>query len=181
MVLGNLILGANAISSRLGRMVRENKGLVYTLGSILQLGITTGGQFLIVASGKKANADKLKSAIKSALQSFPDDISEEELQLAKQSLVNSYYVGNFSNNEARADTLAFLAAKGRDMNFVQNYGSMINAITLDQVKTAMKNNIDLDNLVEVVVAEDLKVNDQIIDTSFDAKKYKAVAPRSGLR
>lgn len=167
------ILGANSISSRLGRILRENKGLVYGLGAYLDLGIREGGKFGITASGKKANSEKLKTAIKEILAKFPDDITDAEIDYAKNSLINSFYIDDFEDNSSIASTLVDLEIKKRDMNFVKNFATMIKDISRDQIITAVKNHLDLNRLVEVIVDDKVKINGKEIDTKFNAKAYKA--------
>ncbi len=67
LMLANLILGGDPISSRLGKLVRENNGLVYNIESDLHNSIFKGGPWIISASSKKSNGNKLLSTIKAAL------------------------------------------------------------------------------------------------------------------
>ena len=176
MRLSNLILGGDPISSRLGKL-RENSGLVYNIRSNLYNSAFNGGPWVISAASQKSNGAKLLSTIKAALSGFPDNITENEVKLAKQMFIRSYFIDYFSTNSNKASTLLDLEIKGRDMNFIQNFATKINSITREQIINAFKQHIDINKLVEAVVDEKITVNGQEINTKFNAKEkqYTIVA------
>jgi predicted Zn-dependent peptidase len=170
--LANLILGAHPLSSRLGKLVRENSGLVYHIQSSLDNSTYHGGPFLVQAASKKSDAQKLLATIKQALSGFPDNITDKEIVLAKQILIRSFFIDWFKTNSNKASTLLDLELKNHDMNFIKNFAAMINSISREQIIDAFKKHINLSKLVEVVVDDKIKVNGQEVNTKFDAKEHK---------
>ncbi len=168
----NLILGGDPLSSRLGKIVRENSGLVYHIHSYIDNSIYQGGPFKIEAATKKSNAQKLMSKISEAIQGFPQNITDKEIMLAKQILIRSSLVNMFKDNRSKASTLLDLELKNRDMNFINNFANMINSINREQIIQAAKH-LKLDQLHKGIVDDKLTINGQEIDTKFDAKAYKA--------
>ncbi len=59
------------------------------------------------------------------------------------------------------------------MNYVKNFATKINSITREEIIQAVKNHLNLDKLVEVVVDDKIRVNSQEVSTKFDAKQHKA--------
>ncbi len=173
LMLANLILGGDPISSRLGKLVRENNGLVYNIESDLHNSIFKGGPWIINASSKKSNGDKLLSTIKTALAGFPDNITENDVNLAKQIFIRSYFINNFKTNSNKAKTLLDLEIKQHNINFVNNFAAIINSITREQIINVFKKHINLNQLIEVVVDNKIRINGQEVNTKFDAKEYKA--------
>lgn len=171
-VLANKILGGDPIISRLGAIIRENKGLVYSLGSFEQLETHTSGPFAVVASTKRANATKLAAEIRKILKSFPDDITDDEVAMAKNSLIKGFYHKSFSDNSSKAGLLVNMANRKDDSNFIENFNSKIRAYTKAEIIAAIKEHLDLNNLVEVIVDDKLRVNGKEVDTKFNAKDYK---------
>ena len=171
-MLANLILGGDPISSRLGKLVRENSGLVYNIESELNNSVFKGGPWTISAASKKSNGEKLLSTIKTAIAGFPDNITESDVSLAKNIFIRSYFINGFGTNSSKASTLLDLEIKKRNIDFIQNFSSMINSITREQIINAFKKHIDLNKLVEVVVDDKIKLNGQEVNTKFDAKLHK---------
>ncbi len=173
LMLANLILGSDSISSRLGKLVRENSGLVYHIHSKLHNSIFKGGPWIISASSKKSNGDKLLTTIKAALAGFPENITENEVNLAKQIFIRSYFINNFKTNANKASTLLDLETKQRDINFVNNFATKINSITREEIIRAVKEHLNLNNLQEAVVDNTIRLNGKEVNTKFDAKQHKA--------
>lgn len=167
------ILAGQNKSSRLFRTIRESQGNVYGINGALFNFRNADGFFVIDAASQKGNGKNLALQIRKVLNNFAGDITEEELKMVKQNFLNSYMKDEFTDNASTAGSLLELKMQGRNFDFVKNLPQMIENITLDDVKNAMKKHLDLKNIHEVIVDDKVYVDGQEVDTKFDAKAYKA--------
>lgn len=171
--LAKEILGGATFSSRLMRTIRESQGNVYSANAYFSNYRNADGIFQIVAASQKGNGKNLAQQLKNVLSNFPADITEDELNMAKQNFIKSYVKDKFEDNDAIADHLLDNRLKGRDLDFVKQIPAMIEGIQLPDIQNAIAKHIDLKNIHEVIVDDKIVVDGQEIDTSFDAKAYKA--------
>lgn len=81
--LGNSVLGGGFYSARLSIDLRKNAGLVYSVGSQLQVGRTRGNYYVQYASDPE-NVSKAAALVVSNIKKMQNEpVSEEELALSK--------------------------------------------------------------------------------------------------
>ncbi|MFM8454353.1 MAG: M16 family metallopeptidase [Gammaproteobacteria bacterium] len=132
-LLGNHIFG-EGMSSRLFKNIREKEGLVYQIVSKLDA-FKYQGPFVIKLQTSANQAEKAKALVlvewKNWVKLGP---SLEELEKAK-----GYYKGAFvtqlSNHKAILDLTSNYAFYGLDFNLLKNYEALIDAVTLEEIKT----------------------------------------------
>lgn len=135
-LLANLILGAGP-SSRLFNEIREDKSLVYHIGSSLVCFKNGSGPFSINLGCDPRNTKKTIAAVIASIRKFlRDGITQEELEVAKSQIKKSFAMGAFNSRAASCGTLSGLQWRDKDESFVNNFNSMIDAITVDQVNAA---------------------------------------------
>lgn len=156
MVIGNHILGAGALSSRLGNRIRQQEGLSYGVSSSLTASSwDQRGTLSITAISNPQNVAKVVKAAQEELDKLlRDGVSAEELQNAKQGYLQAQKVG-LSSDTALAGVLTTLRHRDRTMAFEADFDKRIEALTPEAVNAALKKHIDPKKLV-VVTAGDLK-------------------------
>lgn len=149
LLVGNYILG-NEPTSRLFSIVREKYGLTYGIASYF-LPYAYNGPFVISLQTKNAQvytALKITRTVISAYLSTGP--TPQELEAAK-----NYLIGNFPLTLASNDNIAnIVLAMGfyhLPANYLDTYCENVNAVTLNQIKSAMDKHIDLSRLVTVIV------------------------------
>ena len=145
----NYILGGGGFSSRLMEEVREKRGLAYSVYSYLypldHAGLWLGG----VATQNSRMAESLE-VINEVLDGFANgDISEEDLRDAKTYLTGAYAL-RFDTNAKIAPRLVSLQMNDLGIDYTKTRNSLIDAVTLDDIKRVAKLLIDTDRLFVVV-------------------------------
>lgn len=130
--LYNFILGAGSLDTKLGKYLRQDNSLCYTVSSIYQ---KYDGVILIYAGidySKEAKAIKL---IKKALKEMTVDITVEELENAKLSLITSLNMIYDSPSSLVNNYLFLNVAK---LKTVEQRIQMLQNITVDDIKKIAK-------------------------------------------
>ncbi|MFO7983002.1 MAG: pitrilysin family protein [Desulfuromonadales bacterium] len=147
----NYILGGSGFNSRLMREVRSNRGLAYSVYSRYQAGRRLPGMF--VAGSETGNATtievvRLMRRIMKQMRQEP--VSGEELELAKESLVNSFVF-------AFTDMHSVVARKMRldhfdyPEDYLETYRERVAAVTAEDVLRVAQAHIHPDHLKIVLV------------------------------
>lgn len=147
--VANYILGGGGFSSRLTAEVREKRGLTYDISTDLsdlrRAGLIDG----LVAT----RADAMKQTIDTVRDTFAkfaaDGPTMQELNDAKTYLTGSYPRA-FSSNAGIAGQLNAFQRAGLAVDYVARRNSLINAVTLDDVRRVAKKYFDPKRLTVVV-------------------------------
>ena len=150
--VGNYILGAGALVSRLAQELREKRGLTYGVSSQF-FSMPGKGPFLISFSTRHRQIQVAKTLTRETLASFiKTGPTEAELFAAKQ-----YLTGNFpllmSSNRSIANMLLKIAFYHLPNNYLQTYIDHINAVTSENIKIAFQQLITPNKLLEVAVGQ----------------------------
>jgi zinc protease len=133
--VANQILGGGDFSSRLTNEVREKRGLTYGIST--NFGDFRGAGYIIgeVASKRESMSESL-AVIRDVLKKFAQEgPSEDELADAKTYLTGSYPLA-FSSNAGIAAQLNSFQREGLPIDYVSRRNSLINALTLEDVRRA---------------------------------------------
>ena len=148
----NYILGAGGFGSRLNDRIREELGLVYSVGSRFS-SRKHAGPFRIVLQTKNASAKQaIQEAVGIMRRYIEEGATAAEFDAAKAYLVNSYPLGLVSNRQI-ASLLPALEFYELGLDYPDRYPSIIQALSLDQVRAAAKKYLHPDKLLQVVVAD----------------------------
>jgi len=139
--VANYILGGGGFSSRLTNEVREKRGLTYDISTdvpaLRKAGLIEG----TVATRADAMNQTL-AAVRDTMTKFSaEGPTVQELADAKTYLTGSYPLA-FSSNTGIAGQLSAFQRAGMPVDYVANRNSLINAITLDDVKRVAKKYFD---------------------------------------
>lgn len=150
LLVGNYTLGGGPLVSRLAIEIREKRGLTYGITSEF-LPMPGPGPFLIrfatEASQAKAALNLTKQVVSHFVQTGP---TANDLLKAKQYMTGSFPLA-LSSNSAIANTLLRIAFYHLPYNYLDTYVANINAVTLDQVKTAFKATLSPEHMLVVSV------------------------------
>ena len=157
--IGNSILGEFGMHGRIGRVVRGDHGLAYTVCSSLDAW-KKGGCWLIRTEVNPENIEKTGSLILNELSRFTiEPVSSREFEDAKSRYIASMPLG-FESNAQKAQALHSLEFYQRDPDdFIHAYDAA-EAVTPETILETARKWIDPKNLV-FVIAGALKENEDM--------------------
>jgi len=135
--VGTAILG-RGFTGRLMGTVRDKEGLTYNIGAAVAEDSIADGSWDISASFAPALLDKGITSTRRELDKWwKDGVTDQELTARKQGLVGGYLVG-LSTTAGLATTILTNVQRGYDVSWIDGYPVAINALTRDQVNSAIK-------------------------------------------
>ncbi len=148
LLMGNYILGAGALSSRLGDRVRQKEGLSYGVASNLRANaIDEFAVLTITAIANPSNRDKLVTAIDEEIRRLvKDGVTESELKDGIQGYLQSQRLIR-ARDGALASLLANNLFAGRDMQYYEKLETQIEGLKVEEVNDAIAEYIRPDTLV----------------------------------
>ncbi len=150
LTVGNYILGGGALVSRLADEVREKRGFTYNVQSQF-LPMPGNGPFLISLATRTSQAKQALAVTKTTLANFlAHGPTKKELQEAKQFLTGSFPLSLASNSDI-ANVLLRIAFYRLPDDYLDTYLSRINAVTLDAINRAFKQELDPEQMLLILV------------------------------
>jgi zinc protease len=154
LAMGNYILGAGTLSSRLGVRIRQKEGLSYGVTS--SLGVSSQDRragFTISAIVNPQNLARLRvCAIEELERMLRDGVTSDELDKARDGYLQSMKVGR-SSDGALAGSLGSLRHLGRTLLWEADFEKKIAVLTPEQINAAMKRHIDPKKLVIIAAGD----------------------------
>ena len=147
----NHILGGGSFTSRLFQEVREKRGLAYSVGTSLsshRAAALTWGYTATKNERVVEALDVIGDVIGALITNGPTD---EELQKAKDYLIGSYALG-FDTSTKIANQIVQIAFEGLGMGYIARRNSMVEAVTQDDIRRAVKRTLG-DGAMLVVAAK----------------------------
>ena len=154
-LVGNAALGQTALSSRLGKRVRDTEGLTYQIYSrFTQSDEIDGAWFANVFVAPQNLAKALKSTQEVIATYARDGATDTEVEAQK-----SFFAGNFKvglgTNGGVANALIAAEKFGFGPKYLDEYPARINAVTTARANEAMRKHFAADRL-HLIVAGDLE-------------------------
>jgi len=147
--VANYILGGGGFSSRLMDEVRVKRGLTYGISTQL----TAYNRASIMLGSVATRADAVRQTISVVRDTLADyaahGATQQELDDAKTYLTGSFPIA-FASNAGIAAQLSTFQRQGLDIGYVARRNSLIQAVTLDDVKRVSKRLFDPTRLTVVV-------------------------------
>jgi zinc protease len=145
----NFIVGGDPFGSRLGRVIRDEMGLVYDIHSFFDAGLGAGAWSVELGSNPK-NADKAIGVLVSQMKRVKETgVTDEEVKEAIDYIAGSFPV-RLEKNSSLAMTLHNAEFYGLGMDYVRKYQSIYRSITVDQVNAAVKKYLHPDKYTLVI-------------------------------
>ena len=148
----NDILGEGGFTSRLMKQVREKHGLAYMVGSLMETSFYTnpGEWFAYCGSSSEKTAQAISLIIEIIRELRETPVSDAELQLTKDSLINSFVFG-FESSSQIAFQQMMLAYRDFDSDFLKTYTDNIAKVTAEDVQAVAQKYLHPDALTIVTV------------------------------
>ena len=155
------ILGSNGFNSRLMAEIRTNRGLAYSVGSYFDIGRCFIGTFEAQTETKAGATVKTIRLMEDIIAGMTkEQVTDEELQLAKESIVNSFIFG-FTNPASVVSQQARLEYYGYPPEYLEKYRERISEVTKEDVLRVAKQYLHPDRLIRVVVGEQEKFDEPL--------------------
>ena len=152
--VGNVILGGFA-SSTLNNVLREKNGLVYSVFSQFNRW-AFGGPFVISFKTRNKESRKALDLARTTLEQFiTKGPSKDKLNLAKTYILGTYPF-LFSTNASILNTVSNWFFYHLPEDFFDVYKKKVQAVTLNDIKTAFQRHIHTNKMTTVLVGKDLK-------------------------
>lgn len=147
----NEILGAGGFTSRLVKRIRSDEGLAYSAGSVFTIEPFRPGQFYMLFQSKNPTvALASKIAIEELGRIRDEPVSDAELQLAKQSLIETF-PRRFESPRAVVGVYTQDTFQGRPHEYWQKWRDRVRAVTAADVQRVAREHLHPDGLVFLVV------------------------------
>jgi zinc protease len=148
--VADYIFGSGSFASRLMDEVREKRGLAYTVRS--QLVPFDYGPVMFVSAGTRADqsSESLKVIREEWAKMTNPGVTADELQGAKQYLTGAWPL-RFTSTGRIADLLLQIQRDKLGLDYLDKRNSLIEAVTLDDVRRVAKRLYDPNILTVVVV------------------------------
>jgi zinc protease len=146
--VGTAVLG-RGFTGRLMGTVRDQEGLTYNISAGLAEDSIADGSWDISASFAPELLKKGIAATRRELDKWwAEGVTETELAEHKQGIIGSYLV-SLSTTGGVAGAIVTALQRGYDLNWLDQYPDAVNALTRDQVNTAIKTHLDPKTMVLV--------------------------------
>ncbi len=143
----NQILGGDSITSRLGSEVRNKRGLVYHIGTSIDI-MDHAAYFSVGFATRNSEALEAMKLVRSILdEAQRNGITEQELSNAKSYLIGSFPLGSDTQNEL-AGMLIGIQYYDLGIDYMDKRASLIEKVSLSEVNMLAK---DLLSRVPLVV------------------------------
>ncbi len=147
-ILTGGVLGS--MSSRLFEL-REQSGLFYSIGGSLLYGASKQpGMIFIKTMVSGDRVDQAQQAIGQVLDEAINHLPEEELQEAKNALINSFD-SLYESNEQKASTFLFLKKYDLPFDYFEKRVETLQKITVQEVQEAVKKILSTDKLAIIKI------------------------------
>lgn len=153
-LVANAALGQTALSSRIGRRVRDTEGLTYQIFSRFAYSDELDGLWFVNVNVAPQNLVKAMRSTREELEKYArEGATAEEIEAQKSFFAGNYQVG-LGSNAGIAAALVTAEKLGFGPRYLDEYPQRIKAVTLEQANAAMKKYFFADRL-NVIVAGDI--------------------------
>jgi predicted Zn-dependent peptidase len=151
----NEILGESSFTSRLFREVRDKRGLAYSVGSYFNTSsYTFPGNWVAFAQTRAEKTVETASIMIDVIEGMKNEpVNDDELQIIKESLTNSFVFG-FTDSTSITRQQLILDFRGYDRDYLKNYTARINEVTAEDVQRVAKTYLNLEHVIIVVVGKE---------------------------
>jgi zinc protease len=151
LAIANDILGGSSFRSRLFNDVRTKRGLAYSVGSRLNVGMHDQGVWLMRAETKLPSTQEVISRFVANMERMRTElVTDEELAEAKEAYVNSF-VFSFSSPSAIVARFAELEYDGLPKDFLQQLRARVVALKKEDILRAAQKHFHPNRLTILAV------------------------------
>lgn len=154
MVIGNYILGAGALSSRLGDRIRQKEGLSYGVGSVMRASsLDDRATMQVYAIFNPANVTKVVDGINEEIRKLMGEgVTASELEAAAQGYLQRQQVDR-TEDPTLARLLEDSLYTKRTMSYYADLEDRVKKLTPADVQAALAKHLSLDRMPGVVAGD----------------------------
>ena len=157
--VGNHILGGSGFSARLMKEVRVKRGLTYSIGSYL-VPMHAQGPYQFRFTTKQSSTEEAIKLVEENLKQFIEEgPTKAELEDAKLNITGSFPLRQASNKDI-VENLAVIGFYGLPLDYLDQYNAHVEAITLEQIKSAFKRRVHPGKMATIIVGPDVEESAQ---------------------
>jgi len=149
--LGNHLLGGSGFGSLLMKEVREERGLVYGVGSSFSP-MKQPGPWLVSLSTKNKSAKEAKKVANDTIKAFMKDFDESHFQAIKDNLIGGFPLRIDSNGKI-IRYISMIGFYDLPLDYLDMFPKKIAALTKEQVLDAWNRNMDVAQMSSVMVGK----------------------------
>jgi zinc protease len=148
--VANHPFGGSGFASRLVEVIREQRGLAYSVSSYFSP-MRERGPFLMSLQTRADQTDEALSLLRSELENYvTDGPSREELEASISNITGSFPL-NLDSNSKMLGYLAMIGFYSLPEDFLDTYIDNISKVDREDVRNVLKDRIDIDSMVTVIV------------------------------
>ncbi len=148
--VANHILGGSGFGSRIMQEIREKRGLAYSSYSYFAP-MLKRGPFIMGMQTSNKQTDEAIKVLKETLAEFVSNgPTEKELLHSKKNITGGFPLRIDSNSDI-SNYLAVIGFYNLPLSYLKDFNQRIEAITVEQIKEAVKRRIDPDKMLTVTV------------------------------
>lgn len=151
--VANYILGGGGFNSRMMREIRSNRGLTYSVYSYFKIGRRLPELFIAGSETKCESTAEVVTLMQQLIEQIREQpVSVAELDLAKQSLINSFIFA-FSDTHSIVSRKVRLDFFDYPHNYLETYRENVAAVTIEDVQRVARQYLHPDKLQIVLVGD----------------------------
>jgi zinc protease len=148
--VGNHILGGSGLVSRLSDVIREQRGLAYSVYSYFSP-MRENGPFTMGLQTRNDQADAALKLLNETLRNYIDKgPTADELKRAKQNITGGWAL-RIDSNKKITEYVAMIGFYGLPLDYLDTFTSKVEAVSIANIKEAFKRRVHPDRLVTVMV------------------------------
>lgn len=181
--VGNHILGGADLVSLLFEEIRERRGLAYSVGSFITP-MRAEGPYIMKLQTRSERAREAVDLMRTLLIRFvKDGPTTDQLAAAKKNITGSFPL-RIDSNRNILNYVAVIGFYGLPLDYLDTFNDRIEAITVDDVRSAFARHIDPQRLVTIMVGPGAALENQApeakkasVNTPFDGPSIRQPAGR----
>ncbi|MDC0127661.1 insulinase family protein [Methylophilaceae bacterium] len=151
--LGNYILGGGGFVSRLTQVIREDRGLAYSVYSYFMPYIEKG-PFQIGVQTKKNQVGQAKKLIEETVAEFIENGPKpQELKRAKDFMIGGFPL-KLDSNKSILEYVSMMAFYKYPLDYLDTFTDKIDKITSEEIKSAFQRRVDMSKFSTVIVGSE---------------------------
>lgn len=153
--VGNHMLGGSGLVARLSNEIREKRGLAYSSYSYFRP-MRENGPYTIGLQTKNESAEEALKVLRETIGTFIEEgPTAEELDASKKNITGGFPL-RISSNKKIIDYIGMIGFYQLPMDYLDTFNARVQAVTIEDIKTAFQKRIHMDKMVTVMVGGNVK-------------------------
>lgn len=151
--VGNHILGGSGLVSIISNEIREKRGLSYSAYSFFRP-MREAGPYQFGLQTRNDQAEQALEVLKQTVLDFVEQGPTAEQLTAAQKNITGGFALRLDSNSKIADYLAMIGFYQLPLDYLDTFNAKVNAVTVEQIKTAYKNRIHPQKMTAILVGNE---------------------------